>query len=88
MFVSLLSMSGGGGGGGGGAAGALEERVAGAVAECLSQLPPDYDIEEVQRKWPVLYEESMNTVLAQVRRGRGVRVGNFPLKLSSMSNEP
>eukprot|EP00798_Chlamydomonas_sp_ICE-L_P012762 gene12762-16013_t len=64
MLACLLGM-GGGGGGGGGAAGALEERVAAVVAECLERLPPVFDIESVQRKWPVLYEESMNTVLAQ-----------------------
>lgn len=62
MFLALLSMSGSGGGGkkGGG-----EDLVAGMVRECLSRLPPDFDIEMVQRKWPVLYEQSMNTVLAQ-----------------------
>jgi len=64
MFASLLTM-GGGGGGSGGAGGASEDRVAAVVAECLSRLPPPFDIEAVQHKWPVLYEESMNTVLAQ-----------------------
>ncbi|KAG2451278.1 hypothetical protein HYH02_003884 [Chlamydomonas schloesseri] len=66
MFASLLSMTGGSGGtGGGGAAGAAEERVAGIVSQCLARLPPQFDIEAIQRRWPVKYEESMNTVLAQ-----------------------
>lgn len=54
MFSSLLSMSGGGSVGGGGGAGAgggsAEERVAGIVRECLARLPPQFDIEAVQRK--------------------------------------
>ncbi|KAJ9535032.1 hypothetical protein QJQ45_029705, partial [Haematococcus lacustris] len=66
MFSSLLSMSGGGGGqGGGGGGSALEERVAAVVAQCLQRLPADFDIEAVQKRWPVRYEESLNTVLAQ-----------------------
>jgi dynein heavy chain len=64
MFAALLSMGGGSGGGKGGGSSA-EERVAAIVRECLARLPPNYDIETVQRKYPVLYEESMNTVLAQ-----------------------
>ncbi len=32
------------------------------VAECLARLPTNFDLEAVQRKWPVMYEESMNTV--------------------------
>lgn len=45
--------------------------MAAVVKDCLARLPPEFDIEAVQRRFPVLYEESMNTVLAQVR-GRGV----------------
>jgi dynein heavy chain, axonemal len=63
LFASLLSI--GGGGGGGGEASGLEDRVASVVRECMARLPPPFDIEAVQRKYPVLYEESMNTVLAQ-----------------------
>ncbi len=64
MFQSLASTSGGNSGGGPGG-GASEALVAGLVRECLLALPPAFDLEAVQRQYPVLYEESMNTVLVQ-----------------------
>ncbi len=65
LFVSLLSMTAGSAGGGGGGGGSAEERVAAVIDACLARLPPEFDIEAIQRRWPVLYEESLNTVLAQ-----------------------
>lgn len=35
------------------------------VREILSRLPPNFDVEKAQHKYPVLYEESMNQVLCQ-----------------------
>lgn len=39
----------------------MEEIVAGIVVK----VPQPFDIQEVVEKYPVLYEESMNTVLMQ-----------------------
>lgn len=63
LFGSLLSL--GGSQGDGGSAGNMEDRVAAVVRECMAKLPLNFDVEMVQLKFPVLYEESMNTVLAQ-----------------------
>jgi hypothetical protein len=69
--------SGGGTGGGGTGGGQSEERrLAGLVAECLAALPAaPFDLEEAGAKFPVCYEESMNTVLVQVRRAWGSSAG-------------
>lgn len=63
MFQSLVSTSGASGSGGAG--GVSESLVGGLVRECLLALPAAFDLEAVQRKYPVSYEESMNSVLAQ-----------------------
>lgn len=42
-----------------------EEIIAEAAQAIAVQLPPQYDLEHVQAVYPVCYNESMNTVLAQ-----------------------
>ncbi|KAG6557710.1 hypothetical protein Mapa_000475 [Marchantia paleacea] len=62
LLTSADAVSTGGGGAGGGGAG---EGVAAVVKDILKSLPPNFDIEASELKYPVLYEESMNTVLSQ-----------------------
>ena len=50
----------------GGAGGKTPDEVVDELsAEILSKLPADFDIPQVQKKYPVIYTESMNTVLIQ-----------------------
>ena len=49
--------------GGGGKSSA--ETVADLAADILVKFPPPFDLEAVIEKYPVLYSESMNTVLRQ-----------------------
>uniref|UniRef100_A0A061SKB3 Dynein heavy chain n=1 Tax=Tetraselmis sp. GSL018 TaxID=582737 RepID=A0A061SKB3_9CHLO len=63
LFKSLLAT--GGGTTESGNKGGVEERIAETVKGCLRKLPEDFDVEIVQEKYPVLYEESLNTVLVQ-----------------------
>ncbi|XP_062999548.1 dynein axonemal heavy chain 3 [Elgaria multicarinata webbii] len=49
----------------GGAGKSPQETVEELAQDVLSKLPPDFDLEMVMEKYPVLYQESMNTVLRQ-----------------------
>uniref|UniRef100_A0A3Q2QRM0 Dynein axonemal heavy chain 7 n=1 Tax=Fundulus heteroclitus TaxID=8078 RepID=A0A3Q2QRM0_FUNHE len=49
----------------GGGAKSPQEVVEELSEDILSKLPPDFDIQMVMDKYPVMYEESMNTVLRQ-----------------------
>lgn len=49
----------------GGSGKSEDEQCREIATEILSKLPPDFDIVEAQSKFPVTYEESMNTVLIQ-----------------------
>ncbi|XP_078413797.1 dynein axonemal heavy chain 3 [Cetorhinus maximus] len=42
-----------------------QEVVEDLAADIMSKLPDDFNLEEVMKKYPVVYEESMNTVLRQ-----------------------
>lgn len=66
----LLTQPRDGGGGGGAAAGgdggkSADDVIFDTATDFLGRLPADFDVEAVQRAYPVLYEESMNTVLCQ-----------------------
>ncbi|KAG2482389.1 hypothetical protein HYH03_018685 [Edaphochlamys debaryana] len=66
LMLDTLVLTAGGGGGGGGGGGAGEEEMVGAMVEdILRRLPPNFDIEKAQHKYPVRYEESLNQVLCQ-----------------------
>uniref|UniRef100_A0A803XM02 Dynein axonemal heavy chain 3 n=1 Tax=Meleagris gallopavo TaxID=9103 RepID=A0A803XM02_MELGA len=43
----------------------FQKTVEDLAQDILSKLPSDFDVEEVMKMYPVLYEESMNTVLRQ-----------------------
>ena len=42
-----------------------EDIIEETTRDILSQLPELFDLEAVAKKYPTLYEESMNTVLSQ-----------------------
>ncbi|XP_062266298.1 dynein axonemal heavy chain 3 [Platichthys flesus] len=49
----------------GGGAKSPQEVVDDLAEDILSKLPPDFDVKKIIEKYPVTYEESMNTVLRQ-----------------------
>jgi len=51
--------------GAGGAGGTREEAIAATAADVLARLPEDFDLELVSLKYPIVYDNSMNTVLVQ-----------------------
>lgn len=54
-----------GGGGGESSAGGSDAQLNEIAADILGKLPPAFNIEEASKKYPVVYQESMNTVLVQ-----------------------
>jgi dynein heavy chain len=63
MLSSILVTEGtGSGGGSGNERDAILEELAAGI---LAKLPPRFPITEIQEKYPVLYSESMNTILVQ-----------------------
>ncbi|KAG5839016.1 hypothetical protein ANANG_G00229870 [Anguilla anguilla] len=63
LFDSLLLTQGGGAKGGGSSGG--DSTLFDIAHDILSKLPDSFDLEAALAKFPVLYEESMNTVLVQ-----------------------
>lgn len=62
MMDSIMLTQARASGGGGDGPEATVDKAAGSM---LAKLPDVYDVELIQAKYPVLYEESMNTVLCQ-----------------------
>jgi len=56
ILLTLPRQSGGGGK-------SPEQVIDELAADILTKLPPDFDLETVMKKYPVVYTESMNTVL-------------------------
>ena len=64
LFDSVIATMGGGGGGGGAAA-SNDDQLYSMATDILGKLPKAFDLEAAGRKFPVVYKESMNTVLVQ-----------------------
>lgn len=43
-----------------------DQAVIDLAEDILSKVPDTYDVEDVSKKYPVMYDNSMNTVLRQV----------------------
>ena len=65
QMISTLITTMGETGGGGGDSGGQEQVVRAMCDDILNRLPPNFDIEKVQKAFPVLYEQSLNQVLTQ-----------------------
>lgn len=66
----------------------LQEVVDELAEDILSKLPADFDIPMVIDKYPVMYEESMNTVLRQevIRFNRQLQLVQFHRYTSILEN--
>jgi dynein heavy chain len=64
LLNSVLDAEGGGSKGGGGS-GSKEDAILGVAKDIATKIPENFDMEYAQLKYPVLWEESMNTVLCQ-----------------------
>lgn len=65
LLNSILDTEGGSGGGGGGGGMSKDDTISAVAADIASKTPPNFDMEFAQLKYPVVWEESMNTVLCQ-----------------------
>ena len=65
-FCDIILTTDSGGGGGGAAGGVSAEDALDALAEdILNRTPQAYDRERIMKKYPIRFDESMNTVLSQ-----------------------
>ena len=65
LMISTLLTTMGQAGSTGGESGGKEEVIRGMASDILKRLPANFDIEKVQKAFPVLYEQSLNQVLTQ-----------------------
>jgi len=65
MLENILNTESAGGGGSGGGGLSRDDTIDALAADILERLPADFDTAAVQAKYPVMYAESMNTVLGQ-----------------------
>ena len=63
LTTVLLTQSSGGGGGGGGQS--QDEKVLDMCKDILGKIPPNFDMELAQKRYPVMYSECLNTVVCQ-----------------------
>lgn len=57
--------AGSGGGGGQAASGSSDSHLNDIATDIISKLPQPFNIEAASEKYPLVYQESMNTVLVQ-----------------------
>jgi len=65
MFDSILLTQTTGGGGGSGGGKSQNEIIAEVAQDMLDKLPAQFDLEKAKLRYPVVWDESMNTVLVQ-----------------------
>jgi dynein heavy chain len=65
LFVNVLLTQASAGGGGGGGASSKDATMQGVAEDIKGKLPPDFDMEQAAIRYPVRWDESMNTVLTQ-----------------------
>ncbi|XP_076022383.1 dynein axonemal heavy chain 12 [Genypterus blacodes] len=82
LFDSLLLTQGGGGKGGGSSGG--DSTLYDIANDILTKLPANFDTEAALLKFPVLYEESMNTVLVQEMERYNVLCGTIRVSLQNL----
>jgi len=65
LLTSMLDTESGGGGGGGSGGMSKDDTLLQVAGDIAAKLPANYDMEYAQLKYPVRWDESMNTVLCQ-----------------------
>jgi len=65
LFDAVLTTQASGGGGGGGGGKSRDDTIGEVAHDILARLPPNFDLEAISSKYPVRWDESMNTVLCQ-----------------------